>query len=126
MSATGVRATLPLSLQPSTARQQLTEMLADRRWDGDAEGAALALHEALVNAERHAGGARRATAGLDGRSLQIEVSDEGPGFTLPEDADRPDGAAERGRGLWLIRQLSSRSEVQRRGREVCLRLRFDR
>jgi anti-sigma regulatory factor (Ser/Thr protein kinase) len=125
MTATRVRPAVRLSVQPTVARRELIDMLADRGWTGDVDGAVLALHEALVNAERHAGGACRATAGLDGRALVLEVRDEGPGFSLPDEADEPERTAERGRGLWLIRQLADACEVQRRRAGVALRLRFE-
>ena len=115
-----------LPLQPSDTRQELARMLDEADWDGDVEGVVLAVHEAMVNAHRHGGGVTRVTAGVDGGSVVVHVSDRGPGFGLPESADIPDVAAERGRGLFLIRELASDVHVARDGRDVSLLLRFER
>lgn len=114
-----------LSLRPARARQQLEELLADRGWAGDVEGVVLAVHEALVNAQRHAGGAVAVEVLLDGSALVVEIFDRGPGFELPSPPVAPDPLAERGRGLWLMSRLCSRCEVRRDGDETCVHLRFD-
>ncbi len=114
-----------LSLRPARARRQLEELLAERRWKGDVEDVVLAMHEALVNAQRHAGGAVAVEAVLEGPTLVIEVVDRGPGFQLPSPPPVPDPLAERGRGLWLMCRVSRRCEVQRDGDETCVRLCFD-
>jgi anti-sigma regulatory factor (Ser/Thr protein kinase) len=86
----------------------------------------LAVHEALMNSQRHAGGATAAMVGLDGPAVVVEVRDEGPGFDVARHAEAaPDPMAERGRGLWLISQLANSWEVLRFDDETCLRLRFD-
>jgi len=107
------------------ARQQLEHLLAERRWSGDVEAVVLAMHEALVNAQRHAGGAVAAEAFVDGSTLTIEILDRGPGFDLPSQPEPPDPLSERGRGLWLMCRTSSECEVRRQGDETCVRLRFD-
>jgi anti-sigma regulatory factor (Ser/Thr protein kinase) len=114
-----------LPLQPSDTRQELARMLGEANWNGDVEGVVLAVHEAMVNAHRHGGGVTRVTAGVDDGSLLVNVSDRGPGFGLPESADVPDVAAERGRGLFLIRELASDVRVAREGGNVSLLLRFE-
>jgi len=116
---------MQLSVQPSLARRQLSELLAETHWSGDADAVVLAAHEALVNAEHHAGGVTAATADLDGNAVVVEVCDRGRGFRLPSDRQAPDAVSERGRGLWLMSQLATRSEVRSSGGEVCVCLRFE-
>jgi anti-sigma regulatory factor (Ser/Thr protein kinase) len=61
-----------------------------------------------------------------GRALVVEVCDLGPGFDLAAHARRrPDALSDRGRGLWLISQLCTSWELDRRDGETCLRLYFD-
>jgi len=115
-----------LSLKPSLARRQLAGLLAGSRWHGDVDGVLLAVHEAMVNAQRHGGGVTRAVAGLEGDQVVVEVTDEGEGFEIPESLPMADIAAEDGRGLYLIRQLCDDAVVVRRGAEVRLVLRFGR
>jgi|SRR5579885_341011 len=117
---------VPLSTQPAEARQQVGRVLADAGWDGDADTVILAVHEAMVNAQRHAGGVTGATVALEGPAVLVEVRDRGRGFDVPQSPDMPDPAAERGRGLFLIRRLADRADVVRAGGEVCLNLRFEK
>ena len=117
---------IELARQPAPARRELTRMLDDAGWDGDVDAVALAVHEAMVNSQRHAGGVTRATACLDGDAVVVTVSDRGGGFGVAESPSTPDAAAERGRGLFLIRRLATDVQVIRSGREVRLVLRFER
>ncbi|MGI8983759.1 MAG: ATP-binding protein [Acidimicrobiales bacterium] len=110
--------------QPGAARRVLARLLGEAAWPGDIDGALLAMHEAMVNAAHHGGGVTRATAGLDGSTLVVEVADRGRGFDLPASPALADGGAERGRGLFLIRHLSSAAWVVRAGPEVRLVLTF--
>lgn len=99
-------------------------MLVDTHWSGDADGALLAVHEAMVNSQRHGGGVTRVPADFEGRSLVVQICDRGRGFDVPEAPDLADGAAERGRGLFLIRHLTSDAHVERAGGDVQLILTF--
>ena len=119
--------TRPVELPPQAgpARRELAGLLARAHWDGDVEGVVLAVHEAMVNAQRHGGGVSRATAGLEGNQVVVEVADHGDGFEIPESPALADVTAERGRGLFLIRQLSTDAFVVRAGRETKLVLKFD-
>ena len=127
MVASSLTRRVELSLQPSTARRELSAFLGDSRWDGDVDAVVLAAHEAMVNAHRHAGGVTRATAGFDGRAVVVKVTDAGPGFRIPTSrGEVPDVDAERGRGLFLIQELADDVHVMRDGREVSVLLRFDR
>lgn len=125
MTAPKLATPTPLSLRPGRARRQLTDLLAEERWPGDVDGVVLAMHEALVNAQRHAGGAVRVEVRVKGPTLVVEVFDRGPGFRLPSLAERPAPMAERGRGLWLMCRISTWCEVRRDGDETCVHLRFD-
>ena len=111
--------------QPAAARRELAGLLADVGWDGDADGVILAVHEAMVNAHRHGGGVVRATACFAGPALVVQITDRGEGFEVPQSPGLADVAAERGRGLFLIRHLASAARVVRDGREVQLTLTFD-
>ena len=104
-----------LSLRPAAARRQLEAFLRDQRWPGETDAIVLALHEALVNAGRHGGGARRAEAAIchDGSELTVAVCDQGGGFEPGPFVRRsPNPMAERGRGLWLISRLATTYEVR--------------
>lgn len=117
---------LSLSTNPSRARHELDALLREVAWPGDAEGAVLAVHEALMNADRHAGGATQAVARIDGSTVVVEIHDGGPGFDLDGHARHtPDPLAERGRGLWLISQIADGWQVDRSHGRTCLRLRFE-
>lgn len=113
-----------LSPQPGVARRELAHLMDAAEWSGDADGAILAVHEAMVNAHRHGGGVTRATAGFDGQTLVVEIADRGRGFDIPASPQLADNTAERGRGLFLIRHLASDADVVRSGDDVQLVLRF--
>ena len=125
MTATKLATNTPLSLRPSRARRQLEDLLSGERWAGDVDAVVLAMHEALINAQRHAGGASRVEARVNGDTLVVEVYDRGPGFQLPPQIEPPEPLAERGRGLWLMCRVSTRCEVRRDGDETCVHLRFE-
>jgi anti-sigma regulatory factor (Ser/Thr protein kinase) len=78
----------------------------------------------MVNSHRHGGGVTGATACFEGRSLVVRISDRGRGFEVPESIELVDTAAERGRGLFLIRRLASDVHVVRDGPNVDLVLTF--
>jgi anti-sigma regulatory factor (Ser/Thr protein kinase) len=126
MNGTDLVETCALSPVPREARHQLRSLLESRCWPGNVDSIVLAVHEALTNADLHAGGATSATAVVEDSSvLVVEVRDRGPGFDVDRHATRPpDPMAERGRGLWLITQTASDWELDTRDRETCLRLRF--
>ena len=124
MPVSAVSRSVELSPQPAAARHELAHILHDRHWPGDADGAILAVHEAMVNSHRHGGGVTRATAGFDGRSLVVQICDRGRGFDVPQSPGLADTAAERGRGLFLIRHLASDAHVERAGVDVRLVLTF--
>lgn len=89
----------------------------------------LAVHEAIVNADVHGGGATRVDARIEGDALEVAVCDRGPGFEIPR-ADREptigaDPYAEDGRGLWLICRIATRAETGWNGGHFCLRMRFE-
>jgi ligand-binding sensor domain-containing protein/signal transduction histidine kinase len=66
----------------------------------------LILKEALNNAAKHAGARRVAViASLDGRSLRIDVSDDGKGFAPCEATEREDG----GRGMASMSERARRA-----------------
>lgn len=115
-----------LSPHPGEARRELAGLLYDEGWGGDVDGAILAVHEAMVNSHRHGGGVVQVTASFDGPALVVHINDRGCGFEMPESPELADSAAERGRGLFLIRHLASDARVSRHGQDVRLILTFDR
>ena len=118
---------IALSLHPASARRQLEDLLSAASLRIDTDGVILALHEALVNAERHGGGATRAEAVLDASGLVLQVWDRGPGFDLGPYASRPpDPMAERGRGIWLISRVASSYELRHDHLGASMVMRFDR
>jgi anti-sigma regulatory factor (Ser/Thr protein kinase) len=123
----GPAQTFALSVRPARARREVELLLRRNAWTAGADDVVLALHEALVNAQRHAGGAVRAEACIDGSSLVLQVRDQGPGFDLDPYVHRPpDPMSERGRGLWLIGQLATAVDVRYHDDGVALVMRFDR
>lgn len=124
MPVSALHRPVELPPQPAAARRELARLLDDSHWQGDADGAILAVHEAMVNAQRHGGGVTRALAGFDGRALVVQVCDRGRGFDVPESPELIDTAAERGRGLFLIRHFASDAHVVRSGKDVQLVLTF--
>ena len=124
MPVSALRRPVELSPQPGVARRELARILDDTDWSGDSDGAILAVHEAMVNSHRHGGGVTRATAGFEGRSLVVRICDRGRGFEVPESPELADAAAERGRGLFLIRHLADDAHVVRAGHDVQLVLTF--
>jgi anti-sigma regulatory factor (Ser/Thr protein kinase) len=67
----------------------------------------LALDEVLANAQEHGQPPIEVDVRADGR-LVVEVSDNGDGFDRADiwKSHPPDPLDRRGRGLWIIRQLS--------------------
>ncbi|MBB6475468.1 ATP-binding protein [Sphaerisporangium rubeum] len=100
----GVTASVPL------ARAYVTVVLrsAGRHAVDDA---GLLTGELVANAVRHsssgAGGAVRVKVFDDGRRVRVEVGDDGPAGDLPDVPAHVDPLSESGRGLWLVRTLSS-------------------
>ena len=125
MIASSLTRPVSLSPKPTVARRQVGRLLGDAGWPGDIDAVLLALHEALVNAQRHGGGVSRASAALAGGTVVVAVRDPGRGFAVPTSPPVPDPAAETGRGLFLIRSLATEADVTRSGDETCLQLRFN-
>jgi len=126
MASSSLTRPVELSSQPAVARRELTRLLADQAWDGDVDGVILAVHEAMVNSQRHGGGVIRASVCVDTDTVMVEISDRGRGYQLPETPGLADATAERGRGLLLIRRLSADAYVERFGADVRLTLTFAR
>ena len=72
-----------------------------------------AAHELAANAVRHGGGRGRLRLWADGRSLNCQVSDDGP---ADQDATRSDPSAwprEHGHGLWIIDKVANTVALHR-------------
>ena len=125
MDASGLSHHHRLPPTPGRARQELRSLLEAADWPGDVDSVVLAVHEALINSQRHAGGALSAEACIEGRDLTVVVRDRGPGFDVGTHASSaPEVMAERGRGLWLISQIADSWSVQRDREGTRFSLRF--
>ena len=120
---------------PSTEPIQVTPDLADLRALVAARARAanvpphripelvLAVHEVAANALTHCDGSTWARLWTDDRRFVCDIDDDGPGLSettagyIP-----PDPAGERGRGLWLARQVCDLVEVLSRGGITRVRL----
>jgi serine/threonine-protein kinase RsbW len=63
---------------------------------------------------------------LDDRTVRLHVTDEGPGFdpaAVPDPTDGDPAGADRGRGLFLIRQLVDEVRFNDRGNAICMTMR---
>jgi len=126
MTASELAPPIELSSQPASARHQVRTLLDEIGWRGDIDEVVLAVHEALVNAQRHGGAVLRAEMVIESRSVVIRVWDPGSGFDLDAYVGRiPEPLSERGRGLWLIGRVTTTCEVDRDGEGVVLVMRFD-
>ena len=91
--------------------EQLARDLCEYTGDQDilAYNINLVLTEALSNVIKYAGcenQALRVCIHVEGGVLSIDVHDQGPGFDLDNlPCSEPDVLAERGRGIFMIRQL---------------------
>jgi serine/threonine-protein kinase RsbW len=93
----------------------------------------LSVHEAFVNAVVHGNRGdpalpvtvtMRNVPGDEGRRLQVEVADCGPGFSLEGREVFPVNAALSGRGVPIILHYAESAEVERRPEGSLLRLRY--
>jgi anti-sigma regulatory factor (Ser/Thr protein kinase) len=76
-------------------------------------GAVLATHEVAMNALTHGRGHGAVRIWRAGSELVCEVEDHGPGLSDPNAGRRPpDAHRDRGRGLWITRQLCDRVEIE--------------
>lgn len=100
----GIAASVPL------ARAYVTLVLqaAGRHAVDDA---GLLTGELVANAVTHSGSGTGGTVRIrvfdDGRRVLVEVEDDGPARDLPDVPAHVDPLSESGRGLWLVRTLSS-------------------
>lgn len=95
-----------------SARQQVEEVLRDQGSIVDVDAVVIAVHEALINADRHGGGLREVSVKGTSDLVRVTVTDRGQQFEpYPYMHQQPDVLAERGRGLWLIRQIADVVEV---------------
>lgn len=96
-------------------------------WPSSVDEILLALHEALVNAQRHGGGALRAEVAIDDSAVVVTVWDCGRGFDPMPYVRRPPGLmAERGRGVWLMSRLATTWEVRCSTDGTAVVMRFER
>ena len=73
----------------------------------------LAAHEVAMNALTHGHGHGAVRIWRADSELVCEVEDHGPGLSDPDEGCRPpDTHRDRGRGLWITRQLCDRVEIE--------------
>lgn len=116
------------SLTSEVIEALLAQLRADAWEERDIFGVHLAVEEALVNAIKH-GNREQADKRValafrvNGQCVQVEITDEGPGFdpasipdpTTSDHVDQPNG-----RGIMLMRSFMSRVEFNERGNRVLL------
>jgi anti-sigma regulatory factor (Ser/Thr protein kinase) len=88
-----------------------------------------AVGEALANAAEHGhreGSSFEVHAFVEGEELVIEVHDDGPGFSYPEnaDAEAPPSGSPRGFGIFIMRSLVDEIAYSDRGRRIRLKKRL--
>lgn len=72
-----------------------------------------AANELVANAEEHGGGLLHLALWVDGATVVCEVADRGPGLLDPMSGYLPPPKPlDRGRGLWLVRQLCDLVELR--------------
>ncbi len=76
----------------------------------DADRFVVAVSEAVANVIVHAGGHGDVIVSTNGECV-AEITDHGPGFTVPDDATPPRPGGIHGRGLWLMRQCVDRVTI---------------
>lgn len=83
----------------------------------------LALDEVIANAQEHGGTPIDVEAWVDGR-IVVEVSDHGGGFDRQRvwSAHPPTPYGARGRGLWIIRQLTDAVSISSGERGTIVRI----
>ncbi len=74
----------------------------------------LSVHELATNVIRHGYGVGRMTIWPTGSGVTCRVSDNGPGMSEMSEPslDAPEPDAFSGRGLWLIRRMTDRMEIE--------------
>jgi anti-sigma regulatory factor (Ser/Thr protein kinase) len=87
------------------------------------DGFTFAVNEAVVNALEHGGGSARVRVWRDGQ-LVCEVRDRGGGLPSADTskAARPAVTQERGRGLWLARQVAEGFTINRDHGDTAVRI----
>ena len=88
-------------------RADVGELAVSNGFPDRASDLVLALDEVIANAQEHGAAPIGVEAWVDGR-IVVEVSDAGNGFDRAEvwSAHPPTPYGQRGRGLWITRQLT--------------------
>jgi len=112
-----------LSAAVRLVRMTMEWMAFDQDWTFRTE---LSLHEALLNAHFHgneanAGREIRVGCSLGPDKVEMEVADEGHGYTNPA-LSLPLKGESHGRGLYLIRQFMNSVAVHDNGRRIVMSL----
>lgn len=106
-------------------RAEVSDLASRNGFPERASDLVLALDEAIANAQEHGEAPIGVEAWVDGR-IVVEVSDVGTGFDRAEvwSAHPPTPYGQRGRGLWIIRQLTDAVSIRsgRRGTTVRIEL----
>lgn len=106
-----------LSEVPQAAAGVRTFLFGQGCLERDVADCELALVEACNNAMQHAGGCGsegiEIEASCTPREIELRITDKTAGFDWPEDVSLPSPDSECGRGLFLIRSVTDRSEYRR-------------
>lgn len=92
----------------------------------ETDTAELVIAELLANAVRAAAESVTLELAADEGRVEIVVTDDGRGFTALPDPTQPPVAAEQGRGLYLVRMLSSDLQSEATPSGTTMRCRMSR
>jgi serine phosphatase RsbU (regulator of sigma subunit)/anti-sigma regulatory factor (Ser/Thr protein kinase) len=116
---------IPLPDRLGAARRALESVIEEAGWRGDRDFVLLAVQEALTNALRHGRGLRQASAEVGHDEVVVRIADFGERFDpSPYLRSAPPPLVERGRGLWMMGELTSVFGVSHEDEGNCVELRF--
>jgi anti-sigma regulatory factor (Ser/Thr protein kinase) len=105
--------------------RRLVRSVALRVMPARAGDAVLAAHEVAMNALTHGQGRGAVRVWAADDELVCEIEDHGPGiWDLLAGTRSPAPHQDRGRGLWIARQLSDRVEIETTPHGALVRLRW--
>jgi serine/threonine-protein kinase RsbW len=105
--------------------RRLVRSVARRVMSSRAGDVVLATHEVAMNALTHGQGQGAVRIWSADDELVCEVEDHGPGiWDLLAGTRQPAPHRDRGRGLWIARQLSDRLEIETTPHGALVRLRW--
>lgn len=90
--------------------------------DDRAAKLAIAVSEIATNSLLHGDGSARVEVMTTADWFMVEVTDRGPGFAADREVRLPDSGEDRGRGLWIAKQLCDRVAIDSGASGTCIAL----